>query len=192
MAHVANRFAAVLDANVLYPFRVRDLLLRFAEAGLFRVCWSRQILDEWEQSLLASRPQLEASIRSQRLAMEEAFPEALVDGHEPLINALDLPDPNDRHVLAAAICAGSQLIVTENLRDFPKERLAPFGIEPRSADAFLAGTFELYPTQATLALKHMRAEYNRPPMTASELVMDLLRVRLPLTAAMARERIELL
>jgi predicted nucleic acid-binding protein len=192
MTHVANRFAAVLDANVLYPFRVRDLLLRFAEAGLFRLCWSRQILNEWERSLLASKPQLEASIRSQRLAMEEAFPEALVDGHEPLINALDLPDSDDRHVLAAAICAGAQLIVTENLRDFPEERLAPFGIEARSADAFLAGTFELYPTQATLALKRLRAEYSRPPMTASELVMDLLRVRLPLTAAMARERIELL
>jgi len=192
MTHVANRFAAVLDANVLYPFRVRDLLLRFAEAGLFRACWSRQILDEWQLSLLASKPQLEASIRSQRLAMEEAFPEALVDGHEPLINALDLPDPDDRHVLAAAICAGAQLIVTENLRDFPEERLAPFGVEARSADAFLAGTFELYPTQAMLALKRLRAEYSRPPMTASELVMDLLRVRLPLTASMARERIELL
>jgi len=184
--------AAVLDANVLYPCRVRDLLLRFAEAGLFRACWSRQILDEWQLSLLASKPELEVSIHSQLLAMEEAFPEALVDGHEPLIQALALPDPDDRHVLATAICAGAQVIVTENLRDFPEERLAPFGIEARSADAFLAGTFELYPTQTTLALKRMRAEYNRPPMTASELVMDLLRVRLPLTAAMARERIDLL
>jgi len=192
MPHVANRFEALLDANVLYPFRVRDVLLRFAEAGLFRVRWSRHILDEWEQSLLRSHPHLAGSVRSQRQAMARAFPEAAVEDYERFIEALDLPDPDDRHVLAAAICAGAQLIVTENARDFPEEALAPYGIETRSADAFLASTFELYPTQAVLALKRLRRAYGNPPFSAPELIMDLRRVRLPQLAALARQHSELL
>ena len=98
-AVVADRFVVVLDANVLYPFRVRDVLLRFAEAGLFRARWSPEILDEWTRNLIAEEPHLQASIRSQQDAMAPAFPEAMVEGHEGLIQALDLPDENDRHVL---------------------------------------------------------------------------------------------
>ena len=192
MSEVADRFVVVLDANVLYPFRVRDVLLRFAEAGLFRARWSERILDEWTASLLAMKPHLEASIRSQRVAMAEAFPEALVEGHEALIPALDLPDADDRHVLAAAIRAGAAHIVTANLKDFPAEALAPYGVEATSPDAFLAATYELYPRQATAALRRMRQAYRKPPMTASELVLDLMRVGLPRLAALVRQEIELL
>jgi hypothetical protein len=192
VTEVADRFVVVLDANVLYPFRVRDVLLRFAEAGLFRARWSRQILEEWASNLLAEKPHLEDSVRLQREAMARAFPEAMIEGHEALIPALTLPDENDRHVLAAAIRVGAHHIVTENLRDFPGEALEPYGIEVVSADAFVSATYELYPTQATAALRKMRLVYKKPPMSANDLIMDLMRVRLPLTAAIARREIELL
>jgi len=102
--HIADRFVVVLDANVLFPFRKRDVLLRFYHAGLFRARWSEEILDEWTRNLLALKPHLEDSIRAQQAAMCDHFPEALVMGHDPLVGALDLPDPDDRHVLF--ICGG--------------------------------------------------------------------------------------
>ena len=192
MSEVADRFVVVLDANVLYPFRVRDVLLRFAEAGLFRARWSEQILEEWTRSLLAAQPHLEASIRSQREKMAQAFPEAMIEGYEALIPALDLPDPDDRHVLAAAIRAGAAHIVTANLKDLPAEALAPYGVEAVSPDAFLAATYELYPKQATAALRRMRQAYRNPAMTANELLLDLMRVGLPRLVALVRQEIELL
>jgi len=189
---VADRFVVVLDANILYPFRVRDVLLRFAEAGLFRARWSPEILDEWARNLVAEKPHLEASVRSQQEAMARAFPEALVEGYEGLIQALDLPDETDRHVLAAAIRAGAQHIVTENLRDFPAEATRPYGIEAVTADAFLSGTFELYPAEAMAALRRTRTAYRNPPMPPSEFLFDLMRVGLARTAAFARRDIDLL
>ena len=106
---------AVLDANVLYPFLVRDLLLSFAHADLYRPCWSRQIMEEWARKLMARRPEKLEPIRRTVAVMEKAFPEALVAGYEALIDRLELPDIKDRHVLAAAITADAAFIVTENL-----------------------------------------------------------------------------
>ncbi len=186
MKHIADRFVVVLDANVLFPFRKRDVLLRFCEAGLFRARWSQQILDEWTNNLLAAKPHLAASIQAQLEAMERAFPEASVQGHEPLIAALTLPDPDDRHVLAAAISSGAQHIITENLRDFPEEVLSDFGIEAIDADEFLSRTFDLYPEAAIEALKLMRLSYRSPPFNPSEFVFDLTAKGLPKLASRLR------
>ncbi|WP_417490942.1 PIN domain-containing protein [Maricaulis sp.] len=190
MIDVADRFVIILDANVLYPFRVRDALLRFNEAGLFRARWSKDILDEWENALLRTRPQHRQSVTEQRQAMREAFAEAWVDGYQALIPALTLPDENDCHVLAAAIRAGAQHIVTENLKDFPDGALAPFGIEAISADAILANTFSLYPAESAAALARMRRAYKRPPMTAVVFLDDLTRAGLPKLALLAREFVD--
>lgn len=179
MSHVADRFVIVLDANVLYPFRVRDALLRFNEAGLFRARWTDDILDEWERAVLRDRPDAEYSLKSQREAMAEAFEEAWVDGYEALIGAVSLPDPDDRHVLAAAIRCGAQHIVTENTKDFPAAQLEPYGVEAVSADTVLANTFELYEAEATAALRKMRLAYDRPPMSPGEFLKDLTRAGLP-------------
>jgi hypothetical protein len=124
--------------------------------------------------------------------MAHAFPEAVIEGHEDLIPALNLPDRNDRHVLAAAIRASAQHIITENLRDFPTEALAIYGIEAVSADQFLSSTYELYPSEATVALRKMRSSYQNPPMTPSDFILDLMRVGLPLTAALARREIDVI
>jgi predicted nucleic acid-binding protein len=189
---VSDRFVVVLDANVLYPYRVRDALLRFAEAGLFRARWSPTILDEWRRSLLARRPELEVSIDAQIRAIGRAFPESCVSGGDTLIGSLTLPDPDDRHVLATAIRTGAEHIVTENLKDFPVAILAPFGISAVTADDFLTSTFELYPSDAFRAMRTMRRAYGNPPFSPGEFIFDLQAKGLPKLASMLKESIDLL
>jgi predicted nucleic acid-binding protein len=173
LKHIADRFVVVLDANVLFPFRKRDVLLSFYHAGLFRARWSGKILDEWTQSLLDQKPHLAESIQSQLEAMRDAFPEALVTGYEHLVEGLTLPDPDDRHVLAAAIRCGAQHIITENLAHFPGEALAEYCVEAIDADEFLSRTFDLYQSEAIEVLKLMRHRYKNPPFTPPEFIMDL-------------------
>ena len=105
---------AVYDANILYPAPLRDLLIRLARTGLFRAHWTERIQQEWVQALLRDRD----DVKAERLArtcqlMLEAVPHALVTGYEDLIDGLKMPDPNDRHVLAAAIRAGDDVIFGE-------------------------------------------------------------------------------
>ena len=188
MIQLADRRVALLDANVLFPFRKRDILLRFNHAGLFRARWTNRILDEWTLSLLQLKPHLEPSIRSQRSAMGEHFAEALVTGYEPLIGTLERPDADDRHVLAAAIRCGAQYIVTDNLADFPGETFARYDIEAINADGFLSATFDLYPSEALDVLRTLREAYSNPPFTPSQFVRDLTAKGLPQLAAQTDER----
>ena len=119
------RFVVVFDACVLYPAPMRDILIRLATAGLFAAKWTDRIHDEWTRNLLAQRPDLADALERTRSLMDQAVPDCLVEGYESLIEGLSLPDPDDRHVLAAAIRAGAQTIVTINLKDFPALSLAP-------------------------------------------------------------------
>lgn len=186
MKHIADRFVVLLDANVLFPFRKRNILLRFYHAGLYRARWSGQILDEWTRNLLSLRPDLSASINSQLDAMRREFPEALVTGYERLIEGLELPDPDDRHVLAAAILSGAQHIITENLADFPTDALEPFTIEAIDADEFLSRTYDLYPTEALQVCRTTRLAYRNSAITPSEFVLDLTAKGLPKFASRLR------
>ena len=188
MTQLADPRVALLDANVLFPFRKRDILLRYHYVGLFRARWTERILDEWTLNLLEQKPHLEPSVRSQRDAMREHFAEALVTGYEPLIGTLELPDADDRHVLAAAIRCGAQYIVTDNLDDFPAEVLGRFDIEAVDADGFLSRTFDLYPSDALGVLRTLREAYSNPPFTPSEFVRDLTAKGLPRLAARTEER----
>ena len=190
MTPPADSRVALLDANVLFPFRKRDILLRFHHAGLFGARWTERILDEWTLNLLEQKPHLEPSVRSQRHAMREHFPEALVKGYEPLIETLELPDADDRHVLAAAIRCSAQYIVTDNLDDFPAETLGRFGLEAVDADVFLSRTFDLYPSEALGVLRILREAYSNPPFTPSEFVRDLTVKGLPRLASRMGERRE--
>src|SRR4051794_33154958 len=112
---------AVYDANILYPAPLRDLLIRIAQAGLVRARWTETIHDEWTRNVLKDNPRLSAErlIRTRNL-MNEAVRDCLVTGHEDLIASLSLPDPGDRHVPAAAICAGAAVIVTYNNMKLPE------------------------------------------------------------------------
>lgn len=188
MSHLADRFVVLLDANVLYPFRKRDVLLRFYEAGLFRARWTDEILSEWTRNLLSSRPDLESSINAQRERLSEVFSEALVTGYEHIKAGLSLPDKDDIHVLAAAIQCGAQHIITDNIRDFPEMALEPYDIEAIEADEFLTRTFELYTAEAMAVLRELRTHYSNPAFTPSEFVLDLTAKGMPKLAARVRTR----
>src|SRR3954467_1188927 len=108
---------ALYDANVLYPAPLRDLLVRLATKGLFQARWTARIQEEWISNLLLNRPEITRDqLERTRRLMERAVPGCLVTGYEPLVESMNLPDPNDRHVLAAAVCGRADVIVTRNLR----------------------------------------------------------------------------
>ena len=167
-------FVAVYDACVLYPAPLRDLLLHLALTDLFRARWTERIHEEWIRSVLASRPDLNAEhLARTRSLMDIAVPDALVTGYEGLIDQLDLPDPDDRHVLAAAIRAHAGVIVTYNIRDFPAESLKPYGIEAQHPDEFVTHLLDLSPAARVCRRARSAAVEYKPPPTARELLDTL-------------------
>ncbi|VAW85601.1 hypothetical protein MNBD_GAMMA18-1227 [hydrothermal vent metagenome] len=176
-------FVVLLDANVLYPATMRDFLITLATIGLYSAKWTEQIHDEWTRNLIKNRPELdpEALARTQKL-MNRAVPDSLVTGHEPLIQGLALPDSDDRHVLAAAIRCGAQVIVTQNLKDFPTNALDQYGIEAIHPDEFLEYQFGLRPELVIKAAKAQRARLQNPPQTAEEFLERLAAQGLVVTA----------
>ncbi|WP_282611237.1 PIN domain-containing protein [Pelagibius sp. Alg239-R121] len=191
MTDRADRFTVVLDANVIAGALTRNILLSLAEAGLYRPRWSAQILDEFERYFIKRYDDAEGAIR-QRANMENAFPEALVTDYEQLIDALTLPDPHDRHVLAAAIQTRAALIVTDNLRDFPSDDLAKFEIEAIGLDHFLADALDLAGIEAIAALRKMRERFNVPEIDADVLLSKIEQLKLLETAAILYRYRELL
>lgn len=169
MSQYADRFTALIDACVLAGALRRNMLLSLAEAGLFRPRWSARILDETQGAICEITKGATDGSR-QRLAIEVAFPEAIVSGYEVFEGKLDLPDPNDNHVLAAAISTSASVIVTDNLADFPAEALAPHAIDAISADDFIADTIELDPSEAILALRRMRERFANPTIDVPALI----------------------
>lgn len=162
------RFVVVYDACVLYPAPLRDLLMRLAMTGLFAARWTQEIHNEWSRNLIANRPDLADRLPRTIELMNTAVPDSLVTGHEALVDALALPDPDDRHVLAAAIRAGAQLIVTFNLKDFPADDLAPFGVEAVHPDDFVSQQFDLNEGRILGAVKDHRASLKNPPKSVDE------------------------
>lgn len=188
------RYTAILDACVLYPAPLRDLLLSLARDGLFHARWTRRIEDEWVRNLLRQRPDLDAAMLSRTCElMVKAVPDSLVTGWEAIEPGLvGLPDPDDRHVLAAAICGHADAIVTFNLTDFPTSALGPFGIEAQHPDDFIVNQLELNPIAALKSIKAMRARLRRPPVSAADLATTLEKLQLTLTASRLREVSELI
>ena len=125
--------AVILDACVLYPARLKDLLMELSglahQSNIFRAKWTKEIQDEWIRNVLEEEKKkgnsrvTPATLEKTRKLMELAVPDCLVTGYEHRIEALSLPDPDDRHVLAAAIECGAKIIVTANLKDFPVSQL---------------------------------------------------------------------
>lgn len=164
----------IYDACVLYPAPLRDLLIRVARTGIVRARWSEQILDECFRSILDQRPDLKPdALRRTRQLMEAAIPDCLVAGFEGLVPGLELPDPEDRHVLAAGIHAGAKLIVTANLRDFPRAALAPYHIEARHPDEFVRQLIDLAPWIVFGVLSEQAAALRNPPRELNDLMGTL-------------------
>lgn len=170
----SSPFTALFDACVLYPAPLRDFLMWLALSGRFRARWTDLIHNEWMSNLLKNRPELDpASLRRTVECMNKAVPDAVVTGHEVLIEGLSLPDPDDRHVLAAAIRCGASVIVTFNERDFPEDRLAPFEIEVQHPDEFIDNLFDLDPAAVVAAAQKQRHTLKNPPIDAERYLENL-------------------
>lgn len=175
------------DANVLYPNSLRDLLIRIAQAGLVQAKWTDQILDETFRSLKDHRPDLDpVKLDRTRELMNKAIRDVLVTGYEPLIEILDLPDPDDLHVLAAAIKANAHLIVTENTKDFPPEVLMPWNLAAQTADDFVLGLIDLNRQAVYAQVQRMADSFRNPPSTVEDTLDSLEHVGLLRSVAALR------
>ena len=169
-----NRFTVIYDACVLYPAPLRDLLMRLALTDLYRARWSDQIHEEWITAVLRNRPDLSrAQLERTRSLMNAHVRDALVDGHQVLIPALALPDPDDRHVLAAAIKCGADLILTFNLDDFPEQALSIYGLGACHPDRFLLDQLELDAERVCMAMRQHRASLRNPAKSVGEYLATL-------------------
>jgi len=161
-----SQFTVVFDACVLYPAPLRDMLMWLGLSGRFRPRWSADIHMEWKRNLLRNRPDLtQAQLDRTSELMDLAFPDGTVSGYRPLIEGLWLPDPDDRHVLAAAIRCGAGTIVTFNERDFPARALSTFGIEAQHPDGFIVDLLSLDAAAVLHAVQQHRASLRNPPLS---------------------------
>lgn len=169
-----NQDCALFDANVLYPAPLRDILLQLAVSDLFKAKWTADIHKEWIEALLKNEPHRDrALLERTRDLMNRAIRDCLITGYEALIPSLVLPDKNDRHVLAAAIVGRCNIIVTQNLKDFPKKSLEPFGIIPQHPDDFLCHYLDLSPTIFCEAVRKVRLRLKNPPFTVNQYLTTL-------------------
>ena len=174
---------AVLDACVLYPAQLRDFFLRLAEGHLIDPFWSEEIQNEWTRNVLKNCPE----VRRERLErthrkMNTRFPHSLVWGYESLVSTLQLPDPNDRHVLAVAIHTKAKNIVTFNLKHFPKPVLQLYSIETVSPDEFVSRLIREAPILVLQVANDHRLSLFRPSLSATEYIAMLERQGLSQTA----------
>lgn len=162
--------------------------MELALTDLFKARWTNQIHDEWISNLLKNRPDLtlERLIRTRDL-MNARVRDCLVIGYEELIPGLRLPDPGDRHILAAAIRCKADVIVTFNLSDFPYNYLATYRIEAQHPDEFIRHLVDLNRAAVCLAAKQQRLRLKNPPKTRNEYLNTLLNQGLPQTKAALQE-----
>ena len=167
------RFTCILDTNVIYPIEIRDLLFWFAHYDLYTIRWSQHIFDEWVD-VMQRKGISESEIQKRTGKARKAFPEALVENYESIIHSLNLPDNKDRHILAAAIKSNAQVIVTNNVIDFPAEYISRFGISAKTADEFLADIIDLNQTEALKAFRESVLN-RRNPIMDEHAVLQVLR-----------------
>ena len=181
------KFTAILDANVLYPAPIRDLLLHLATFDLYKPKWTQTIQEEWKRNLLKKRPDLKTGQLDKTIhEMNKAFPDASVEQYESLIPTFDLPDIDDRHVLAAAVRCHAEVIVTSNLKHFPEKYLIEFEIEAQHPDHFIVNLIDLNPEKSLEAFKQQVSFLRNPTMTTSQVLESLEKAGLPVTCTRLR------
>lgn len=162
---------AVFDACVLYPFHLRNILVQVAVDRLVEARWTDAIHDEWVRHLAAATPAIPRERwQNIRRLMDEAVPTATVSGYQDHIRALDLPDPDDRHVVAAGIAAGASLILTWNLRDFPASELKKYGLRGQTPDDFLAELYDQVPDLTVGSLSNARRNLSKTRVSAMDFI----------------------
>lgn len=162
--------------------------MHLALTDLFRARWTDEIHREWMRNVLTDRQDLsQHQLERTRDLMNRHVQDCLVTGYEPLIAGLVLPDPNDRHVLAAAIRSRADVIVTYNLRDFPSDALQSWSIEAQHPDAFVAQLLDRAPTVVVEAVRSQRANLRKPQVSTEDLLLTLERQQMIQTVTRLRE-----
>lgn len=151
----------LLDTCVIYPTVMREVLLRVARAGVFEPLWSARILEEWARAAIKIGPTGEMQARSEAAVMQAAWPKASVTWRPSLAKRLWLPDPDDIHVLAAAISGSADIIITMNAKDFPRNILAEEGLVRQDPDGFLHGVWQAQPELVSRVVEDVRHEAER-------------------------------
>ncbi|MFV0375305.1 PIN domain-containing protein [Microbacterium sp.] len=178
------RFPVFLDTSAVFGGALNDLLLTLAERGMFRPLWSAGVFEELQRTLV--RRGITPDAADRRISMmRSAFPDAEVTGYDELIPAMTC-DEGDRHILAAAVRANVELLVTFNLRHFPDDALEPYDIEARHPDDFLLDQLELREDVVLTVLRTVLSSYENPPMTVDEYLELLARAGVPRFAERAR------
>ena len=180
--------AAFHDSNVLYPFLMRDILLQTYEDELCTAKWSPDVRAELLRTYQRNHPDKPHDrFETYTLRkMDELLSHDIVTGYQALAANLMLPDPDDRHVLAAAIHGDCDMLVTQNLKDFPVELCARYGIDVLHPDQFLLQLLQREPIAFVASVRTCRAHLKRPPMSVSEYLESLTRAGLPSTVAALR------
>ncbi len=180
-------FIVVYDANVLVGNTQRDLMVRIAQTGLVQAKWTERILDEAMAAVQKSRPGIAPErLERTRALMIAAVPDCLVTGHEPLIEGLRLRDADDRHVLAAAIKADAQVIVTAD-KDFTREDLAPWNVEAKHPDEFVLDQIDINDRVIWGCVQQIANSRKQPPETVEDVLGQLERSGLVHSAAALRQ-----
>ena len=170
----SSLIVAVVDANILVPNILRDVFVSLAFERVYAARWTEHIHEEWTRNVVKLRPDIPlAAMHKVRRLMDSNIRDSLVTDYEPLIETLDLPDPNDRHVLAAAIVAGAKFIVTNNVKDFPPAVLDLYGVQTRKPDAFLCDLWPHNAPEIVAALKRQRARLRNPALSSREFLQAL-------------------
>jgi predicted nucleic acid-binding protein len=179
-------FIVVYDANVLVGNTQRDLLVRIAQTGLVQAKWTDRILDEAMAAVQKSRPDVSPDrLARTRELMIEAVPDCIISGHESLIEAIHLRDPKDRHVLAAAIKSGAQVIVTAD-KDFTADDLAPWDIEAKHPDDFVLDQIDINDRVVWGCVQQIANSRKQRPETVEDVLGQLERSGLVRSAAELR------
>jgi hypothetical protein len=182
-----TQFTILLDACVLYPAPLRDLLIELATKGMFRGRWTNKIHDEWIRNLLKNRPDLtKDQLERTRKLMNERVLDCLIHDYEDLMKSIVLVDQHDVHVLAAAIKAQAQIIVTFNIKDFPREILKKFDIEAQHPDTFLRHQLDLKLSVFLSSVRNIRQRLKKPPISASQ-YLCILFPHLPQTVSVLKQ-----
>lgn len=181
-------YTALLDANVLYPAPIRDVLVQLATTGIYRARWSADIHREWIEALLRAEPHRDRRrLERTRDLMDQTVRDCLITGYQDLASTLTLPDPNDTHVLAAAIVGRCDVIVTRNLKDFPETILQPYDLEAQDPDEFLCNHLSLVPGHFCTSIRTVRQRLKKPPKEVDEYLNTLTEQGLVATAAALRQ-----
>jgi predicted nucleic acid-binding protein len=179
-----SQLSVLYDACVIYPMPLCDLLMQLAITKIYRARWSDDVHEEWMRTCRKLRPDIrEDLLKRKRQLMDESVPDALVSNYNELIPSLELPDQNDRHILAAAIVGEANLIVTYNVKDFPQNKLEQWGIEAQHPDDFIADLLYLHKATVCWAITTIRKRLINPSYTIEKYLQILEKLGLHKTVA---------